>query len=155
MGLVVSLARNVRAESARVVTQKVLFELDRLMAQYQAQHEQRLPVIAPLIPADAVAPPDEAALHRAALANNTQFVQLLLTRETVARSFAELPLRLHGQVNPRLDDEWGNPIVFMSSGNKYIGTAAGGKSFFFSAGRDGKYLTLDDNLYSYEPGGPN
>ena len=150
MGLMVSLARNVRAQTAQTVTQNVLLRLDELMRQYQENNGGQLPAIAPLIPSDAAAPPDEATLRRAAMINNAQFVQVLLNRRTVAREFAGLPNRLYDRGKPRLDDEWGNPIVFMASGNMYIGTAPYGRPFFFSAGRDGKYLTLYDNLNSYD-----
>jgi type II secretory pathway pseudopilin PulG len=56
-----------------------------------------------------------------------------------------------------LRDAWGSPIVFMPNQHQLIGLApsrAGqDQYFFFSAGPDRKYLTRDDNLYSYEATG--
>ena len=50
----------------------------------------------------------------------------------------------------RLPDAWGRDIVFMPRGHPAIGTALQDRPFFFSAGPDGRYHTLEDNLYSYE-----
>ncbi len=155
LGLMVSLARLVRARSARMVTQAVLFKLNQAMADYVAQNGGALPAIPELMDPEAAHVPDEATLLHRALVNNTQFVRLLRAKENLDQRLSGLPVRLYvyGQINPRLDDDWGNPIVFMSRANKYIGMAPYGRPFFFfSAGPDGKYLTRADNLYSYEPG---
>ena len=108
--------------------------------------------IADLMPPEATLAPDERTLLSRASINNAQFVRLLADNENLANALADLPVRLYVEPDPHLDDDWGKPIVYMSSTNKYIGTAPGGKPFFFSAGPDGKYLTIADNLYSYEPG---
>src|SRR5947209_19922660 len=49
LGLMVSLARRVRAQSARALTESVLLKLDGLMAQYVGRHHQ-LPVVAAFVP---------------------------------------------------------------------------------------------------------
>jgi type II secretory pathway pseudopilin PulG len=49
-----------------------------------------------------------------------------------------------------LEDAWGSPIVFMAHQHPAVGMAPGDHFFFFSAGQDRKYLTREDNLYSYE-----
>jgi type II secretory pathway pseudopilin PulG len=62
--------------------------------------------------------------------------------------FGDLPISSYDEVTLR--DAWGSPIVFMPQQHPAIGMAPHNPSFFFSAGPDGKYLTRDDNLYSYE-----
>jgi len=151
LGLMVSLARRVRAQSAELVTKEVLVKLDRLMAQYIAHNNKKLPAVQPFLTADQPVPQDEAALRRLATANNKDFVRVLRSQPTLARAFEAFPVRLYDEVT--LHDDWGNPIVFMPSKHKDIGTALRDRYFFFSAGSDGKYLTRDDNLYSYEVSG--
>jgi hypothetical protein len=66
--------------------------------------------------------------------------------------FQDLSIANYNEVN--VLDAWGSPIVFMPHQHPKVGMAAGDHSFFFSAGPDRKYLTRQDNLYSYEsPGG--
>jgi hypothetical protein len=64
----------------------------------------------------------------------------------------EMPLSVYD--HRTLRDAWGSPIVLMPGQHSLIGLApsrAGqDQYFFFSAGPDRKYLTRDDNLYSYE-----
>jgi hypothetical protein len=150
LGVMVSLARWVRVQSAKQVTKDVLIKLERLMEQYKSRNSGLLPV-APLMAGDLPAPPDERTLRRAAMVNNTQFVALLSSEAELARQLNALPVRLYDKTN--VLDDWGNPIVYMSSNNKYIGMALHDQYFFFSAGPDGKYLTRADNLYSYEVSG--
>ena len=64
--------------------------------------------------------------------------------------FNDLSIANYNEVN--VLDAWGSPIVYMPSQHPLIGMAAGDRSFFFSAGPDRKYLTRQDNLYSYEAG---
>ena len=47
-------------------------------------------------------------------------------------------------------DAWGNPIAYLPGQHPNIGMAPQNRPFFVSAGPDGKFLTRDDNLYSYE-----
>ena len=69
LGLMVSLARDVRNRSAERVTKDLLAKLDRMMAQYADRHAQQLPAVTPLIsPAPpggdpAVVPPDDDGPH--------------------------------------------------------------------------------------------
>ena len=49
-----------------------------------------------------------------------------------------------------LHDAWGGLIIFMPSQHPAIGMAPADKPFFCSPGPDRKFLTRDDNLYSYE-----
>lgn len=72
--------------------------------------------------------------------------------ERPARRFGELPISLYDEVTLR--DAWGSPIAYMPAQHPAIGLPPRDRpSFFFSAGPDGKYLTRDDNLYSYEVSG--
>jgi type II secretory pathway pseudopilin PulG len=132
LGLMVDLARRVRRTSADRLTRQLLQQLDALMENVTARH------------------------------NNAEFVRLLrgqsdLTRPTTnpsapnavaARVFAGLPLSLYNEVT--LHDPWGSPIVFMPRQHPLVGMAPSDRPFFFSAGPDGKFLSRDDNLYSYE-----
>src|SRR5687768_3762532 len=136
LGLMVSLARDVRNRSADRVTKDLLRKLDKLMSDYHDRHDGLAPVVTPLI-AEGVTP-EEPALERAAQKNN----------EDLARLFG-------GQRhNPPATffDAWGYPVVYMPRQHPAIGMAAGDRFFFFSPGPDGLFLTREDNLYSYEEG---
>jgi type II secretory pathway pseudopilin PulG len=177
LGLMVSLARYVRNESANQVTTDLLSKLDTALARYVDKYQQ-LPVITPLIP-DGRQVPDEMTLARRARRNNEESVRALKeyfisshladhtsdnTKSPGAKidlsgpdssgpdsagEFGELPVSIYDEVTLR--DAWGDPIVFMAHDNAAIGMASRDHpSFFFSAGPDHKYLTRDDNLYSYE-----
>jgi prepilin-type N-terminal cleavage/methylation domain-containing protein len=125
---------------------------------------------------------DEATLAEAARRNNQQYVAAL-KRDYLKRHarlplaapahgsdttgspagensfdpFEQLQMPLSVYDHHTLRDAWGSPIVFMPGQHALIGLAPslGGKDqyFFFSAGPDHKYLTRDDNLYSYEGAG--
>ncbi len=47
-------------------------------------------------------------------------------------------------------DAWGRDIVFMPRGTRPSAPPLEDLPFFFSAGPDGRYRTLEDNVYSYE-----
>ena len=112
-----------------------------------ARYPDVVPAITPFIKDNSKL--DEAALQRAAVANNREFLRLLRTQEDLsAKVFADLPTSIYDEVNLR--DAWGTPIVFMGSYHPAVGTAPRNRYFFFSAGPDGHYLTKADNLYSYE-----
>jgi len=146
LGLMVSLARDVRNRSADRVTKDLLRKLDRMMMAYQERYDGGVPAVTPLIPEGpnsikAPLPPEEPALARAAAKNNAD----------VERAFRM-------QADPRdpqptFFDAWGHPVVFMPRQHPAIGMAGGDRFFFFSPGPDGLFLTREDNLYSYEEGG--
>jgi hypothetical protein len=184
LGLMVSLAWDVRRQSSERLTKELLGKLDRLMAQYIERHHQ-VPQVAAFIepvappetepqapgdgrdarrrraaPAEANAAlttrkaeddlPDEATLFGSAEANNRDFV-LALRGEAGSPSpelFGPLAGSMYDEVTLR--DAWGTPIVFMPSMHPAIGMALGNRPFFFSAGPDRTFRTLEDNLYSYE-----
>ena len=178
LGLMVSLARYVRDQSANQLTASLLHRLDTAVREYADLNDGQLPPATALI-GDGVPVPDEITLHRIARRNNEDFVRAL--REFFVRSrtpiraaaatsrpagqnastspnepasaqegnFDDLPTSIYDEVTLR--DAWGDPIVFMPHDHPAIGMASrANPSFFFSAGPDHRYLTRDDNLYSYE-----
>jgi type II secretory pathway pseudopilin PulG len=174
LGLMVSLAWDVRRQSSERLTKDLLIKLEALMGQYVAQHK-RLPEVTPLVgrgpdTARAAQPgvhlpqaadeelPDEEALLAAAELNNRDFV-LALRTAAVAQPAASSP-ELFGPLSGPMYDEvtlrdaWGTPIVFMPAMHPAIGMALGNRPFFLSAGPDRRFRTLEDNLYSYEQGAP-
>jgi type II secretory pathway pseudopilin PulG len=147
LGLMVSLARRVRAQSAESVTKSLLAKLDRIMSEYMSHNDDRPPRIEPFVSPDGKL--IEPQLQRTALRNNRDVVRILKSQlDLSARDLNDLPIALYDEVTLR--DAWGTPIVFMPSFNPALGTAPGDKPFFMSAGPDGRFLTRWDNLYSYE-----
>ena len=160
LGLMVSLARDVRTRSAERLTKDLLQRLDTLVAQYRAKHLKKLteaeranyPVVHPLFEGVVDVPGqgmDEAKLRENALLNNRDLIRTLRSYVDLSNNeFKDLSIANYNEVN--VLDAWGSPIVFMPHQHPKIGMAAGDQSFFFSAGPDRKYLTRQDNLYSYE-----
>jgi hypothetical protein len=166
LGMMVSLAREVRRKSAEQLTKELLSHLDVLAQSFKERNKGRLPNVQPVVPAN-VMDIDEAKVRAAARINNEALVNELkgeLVRSGLLQhdskqggGFGDLPISLYD--GRMLADAWGNPIVFMPNQHPIIGMAPvrsgeeeGHASFFFSPGPDGKYLTREDNLYSYEQG---
>jgi type II secretory pathway pseudopilin PulG len=150
LGLMVSLARHVRIDSAEQLSRNILFRMDHAMAQYVQQYGQ-LPAIPPLM-ADPVQAPSEAVLQRTAERNNEACVRTLRAAGLLNGVFEDLSVAYFDEA--RVRDAWGSPVVFMSTPQNSIGSGIGMDAkgwFFFSAGPDRRYLTVEDNLYSYEP----
>jgi hypothetical protein len=162
LGLMVDLANRVRRTSADKLTRQLLQQLNALMDNYLEHSGGQLPPVTPFL--ETMPIPDEPALQIAAQQNNADFVRYLRTLSDLSMPtkseadkhqqdvFAGLPLNLYDEVT--LHDPWGSPIVFMPRQHPLIGMAPGDKFFFFSAGPDRKFLTRQDNLYSYEENGP-
>src|SRR5688572_33170486 len=82
LGLMVSLARDVRTRSAERLTKDVLHRLDLLVAQYRSrslknipeEQRKRHPAVHPLIEADNA---DETKLTASAKVNNTELIRTL------------------------------------------------------------------------------
>jgi hypothetical protein len=147
LGMMVGLARHVRATSAEDVTKDLLRRLDEAMGQYiRDRNGGAIPAIPLFIPQESTAEQD--ILTHSAEENSRRVVRLLQTNHALsADPFADLSIAyFDGSV---VRDAWGNPIVFMPRMHPAIGMAAKGW-FFFSAGPDRKYTTKTDNLYSYE-----
>ena len=150
LGLMVSLARQVREQSAIQLTRELLLKLDRVMAQYAARNAGQLPEASPLIATPGAV--DEPLLQQAARTNNAQFLAALRRQEDLsAKEFSDLPISIYDEVTLR--DAWGTPIVFMPPRALNVGMKPQDRFFFFSAGPDRRFLTREDNLYSYEGGG--
>ncbi|MBC7785367.1 MAG: type II secretion system protein, partial [Burkholderiales bacterium] len=154
LGLMVSLAREVRYRSAEVLTKELLTHLDELTQSFK-QRKGRLPNLEMLLPANVTqADANEAKVRAAARLNNEALVNelkgeivrsgLLQHDRTKGGGFCDLPISLYdGRL---LADAWGNPIVFMPNQHPVIGMApirSGEEEqafFFFSPGPDGRYL---------------
>jgi hypothetical protein len=114
------------------------------------KHYHQLPQVAPFI-ADSTTDPKEPDLQKAALLNNRQTLAAL--RQEAGGStdaFTGLGETIYDEY--ALRDAWGTPIVFMTGMHPSIGMAPQNRRFFFSAGPDRRFLTQEDNLYSYEEG---
>ncbi|WP_428937566.1 hypothetical protein [Fontivita pretiosa] len=158
LGLMVSLARDVRRRSAEQLTRSLLQRLEAALEQYFKNNSGQLPPVEPLFADRAV--PDLAGLEDAGRRNNRQLVAILkMDARLRARDvgsgvdpFQDLPISVYDHYSIR--DAWGSPIVFMPGQHPLIGMAPSkmgqDQAFFFSAGPDRNYLTRDDNLYSYE-----
>jgi hypothetical protein len=156
LGLMVSLARDVRTRSAERLTKDLLRRLDNLVEQYHVRSlkglpvaERRMyPIATPLLDTPAA---DELRMRANALANNHDLIKTLRGQFDLSGGvFSDLSIANYNEAN--VLDAWGSPIVFMPQQHPLIGMAAGDRSFFFSAGPDRQYLTRQDNLYSYESG---
>jgi hypothetical protein len=145
LGLMVSLARDVRARSASALTAEILTRLERLMAEYQ-QQTGSLPEVVSIVPAGATA--DGGSVNELAGQNNREFLHALQSAFPLGHQFSEMQMAAYNQGT--LDDAWGDPIVFMPHSDSSIGLSPDNRFFFFSAGPDRQYLTRDDNLYSYD-----
>ncbi|HVT88233.1 MAG TPA: type II secretion system protein [Tepidisphaeraceae bacterium] len=162
MGLMVSLSRYVRDQSAQTLTRTVLVRLDDLMRQYAQDHDGHIPMVAPLLNARASIAPDAPLVAAAALRNNQQCIRQLMTEyrslhkelQVAETPFNDLPISVWDERTMTLRDAWGSPVVFMAGQHQLIGLApsrAGqDQFFFFSAGPDRDYLSREDNVYSYE-----
>ena len=157
LGLMVSLARDVRTRSAERLTKDLLRRLDTLVAQYKSRSLKELtppqrrnyPVATLLIDGPLV--PDESRLRDVANKNNHDVIRCLRQQTDLSNTtFSDLSIANYNEAN--VLDAWGSPIVFMPYQHPLIGMAGGDRSFFFSAGPDRQYLTRQDNLYSYETG---
>ena len=144
MGLMVSLARHVRAASSEVLTRDILRKLDDAMLNYVARYGSPPPV--PEFIAGGPLP-SEHVLQAAAERNCESFVRPLKVSGLLSGPFQDLSVAYFDEVKVR--DAWGSAIVFMPKMHPAIGMTTRGW-FFFSAGPDRQYLTRDDNLYSYD-----
>jgi prepilin-type N-terminal cleavage/methylation domain-containing protein len=144
LGLMVSLARHVRAASADGLTKDVLRRLDTAMAVY-VQKYGSIPAVPEFIGDQQL--PAENMLRRSAERNDEAFIRALKLAGLLSGTFDDLSIAYYDEV--RVRDSWGSPIVFMSHMHPAIGMTPK-VWFFFSAGPDRQYLTRDDNLYSYD-----
>lgn len=160
LGLAVSLSRHVRAQSARVMTSDLLARMERMLDVFLSEHPVEaldgvVPIMGPEIAEGETRGVDEGLLLRRAIRNNREWLRLLT--ESVSPEVASSP-ELLGQLSlsvydpryPSLRDAWGTPIVFVRRTRPELGMAPRDAPFFLSAGPDRRFLTVADNLYSYE-----
>ena len=147
LGLMVELAHQVRSRSANQLTRDLLEKLDRLTVRYLGRTGGSYPDVPPLLASAGSA--DEPALHKAALANNQALVLAFRRQgDLLGQELANLPITVFDERTIR--DAWGTPIAFMPPRAANIGMLPQDRFFFFSAGPDRRFLTREDNLYSYE-----
>lgn len=147
-GLIISLANFVRNTSATEMTTSLLRKMEEQLATYSRRADGKLP---PVTPVDPQPGQTEEEVGRMARQNNEDLVRALGSQVNLAATvFAELPSSVYDAQAGVVRDAWGSPIVFMPQMHSAIGMALDDRPFFFSAGPDRKYLTREDNLYSYE-----
>jgi hypothetical protein len=146
LGLMVSLARNVRNRSATVLSRDLLAHLDVALEAYRSHWKGQLPAVRPLVVQQENLPA-EPALLRAAELNSADFVRAMRV-ELSSAFFADLPVSIYDRQVIR--DAWGTPIVLMPAKHPLIGMAPRDAAFFVSAGPDRRFGTRADNLFSYE-----
>ena len=148
-GLVISLANFVRNTSATELTVSLLRKMEEQLAHYVRRGDGKLPYVTPFDPQPGNG--EDVGLVRSARQNNEDLVRALESQANLAASvFADLPSSVYDPVTQTVRDAWGRPIVFMATMHPAIGMALDDRPVFFSAGPDRKYLTREDNLYSYE-----
>lgn len=162
LGLAVSLSRHVRGQSAKTLTYDVLARLETMLRNYSAANGGAVPVVAGLgdpsqwSGSGADLEGAEAAVYRQAVRNNEQLIAAL--KPFAPNEMHGLPLSVFdpggGEVTGGgvggVRDAWGTPIVLDVKGALGNSPKGASAAFFVSAGADGKFLTRDDNLYSYE-----
>lgn len=166
LGLAVSVARHVRSTSAQEATRARLSTLVEVARLYSHDFAGQLPVAE--LPESATT--DSAPFRNWVRQQNQRVLESFLrwqgSSATPAGSVttggagadAPGPLQVSDPLplpGPRVDasllvDVWGSPIALMPRSHTRIGLSPGNGPFFFSAGPDRDYLSLSDNLYSYE-----
>jgi type II secretory pathway pseudopilin PulG len=160
LGLAVSVARHVRSTSAQEATQARLATLVEVARLYSHDFGGQLPAVEP----SASATVDGPAFRNWVRQQNQRVLAAFLTWQGSASSagsdiaVGQVSLKQSDALplpGPRVDasllvDVWGSPIALMPRSHTRIGLSPGNGPFFFSAGPDRDYLTLSDNLYSYE-----
>jgi len=150
LGLAVSLARFVRNRSADAATRRMLGRLEGVAEQYR-RRTGAYPALPAIVPDGGVGGGrlDDQALYRAAMANNRAMVQALRGyRDLWDEAFGDLPSAMQNEATLR--DAWGTPVVFVPPRAANVGMSPQDRYFVFSAGPDRRFVTIDDNLYSYE-----
>lgn len=128
LGLSVSLARRVRSNDSQAAFMEQLARLNAALDRYGVPDE-----LAPF--ADALDGNEEmanAAVHTAALRNSESWIG---------------PLHLDPADG---FDPWGMPVVLLDGPHPQLGMALHLRAFFMSAGPDGRYFSLADNIYGYD-----
>ncbi|MFT3788995.1 MAG: hypothetical protein QM770_22950 [Tepidisphaeraceae bacterium] len=144
--LAVSVARHVRATSAQELTRNRLSQLVLATKLYLADHGNAVPTLE-LIEAGA---PEESSVRAWARTSSIWFVERMDAWQTECDAQAPPKARGPAVDDTLMRDAWGSPIALLARPHSTIGLSPGEGPFFFSAGPDREYLTVFDNLYSYE-----
>jgi hypothetical protein len=150
LALMVGTARHVRSASANELTRK------RMLALADAAGEAISRGVDPTLPTSEIPATDaEARFQQFALRSSLRLEAALNDRGTAAAKPAMTPGLATAIVaatvgRPELDDAWGRPIALMPRQEPSIGMAPDDGPFLVSAGPDGRFLTLSDNIYSYD-----
>ena len=150
LALMVGTARHVRSASANELTRK------RMLALADAAGKAISRGVDPTLPMSEVLVTDaEARLQQFALRSSLRVDQALNDRGSATATPAMTPRLATAIVaatvgRPELDDAWGRPIALMPRQEPSIGMAPDDGPFLVSAGPDGRFLTLSDNIYSYD-----
>lgn len=150
LGLMVSTARHVRSASATELTRKRMRALATAAAELIREGAQdptmRLPdslQVAQSANVTGVRPDTlEADLAIfAAVSNRRLGVALQVGKGSLIPGATGIP---------ELRDAWGRPIALLPQQYPAVGLAPEDTPFLVSAGPDGQFLTLSDNIYSYD-----
>ncbi len=137
--LMASTARHVRSNSAMELTRKRMTALTRAAGELMSQGiDPRTPISFP------------------STTNSDERLEEQLRRFAVESSrklgetFASRPGSLLTIDTPELRDAWGRPMALLPQQFPAVGMAPDDGAFLVSAGPDGRFLTLSDNIYSYD-----
>jgi hypothetical protein len=139
-----------RSASANELTRK------RMLALADAAGEAIGRGVDPTMPTSQIPAADaEARFQQFALRSSLRLDAALNERGTPGAAPAMSPTLATAIVaatvgRPELDDAWGRPIALMPKQEPSIGMAPDDSPFLVSAGPDGRFLTLSDNIYSYD-----
>jgi hypothetical protein len=153
LAFMVSMARHVRSTSANELTRK------RMQAIARAVHEAdgRGVDVTTRFPPDTARSDRrvgdrEGVLQALAQLSSRNLASQLAGEPAAAGSAADLLARadIAARGIPELNDAWGRPIALLPGQVADVGMAPDDGPFLVSAGPDGRFLTLADNLYSYD-----
>lgn len=149
LALMVGTARHVRSASSTELTRKRMLALaDAAGAAIARGIDPTLPVSAPVAGGG-----QEERFQRFALQSSVRLDAAIATRREAkadsARPIANA-IAAAAAGRPELDDAWGRPIALIPRQEPQLGMAPDDGPFLVSAGPDGRFLTLSDNIYSYD-----
>lgn len=139
--LMASTARHVRSSSAMELTRKRMKALTDIAADLMQRGVD--PTVAVAFPSTTRGDAElEDKLGRFAVESSRR----------LGESVANHPDTLLAQAigTPELRDAWGRPIALLPGAFPAVGMAPDDGAFLVSAGPDGRFLTLGDNIYSYD-----
>lgn len=139
--LMASMARHVRSNSAMELTRKRMAALtEATSGLMQKGIDPRVPITFP-----------STSSSDAKLEENLGRFALESSRNLGRSLSGKSDSILAGAIGtPELRDAWGRPMALMPQQFPVVGMAPDDGPFLVSAGPDGRFLTLSDNIYSYD-----